>query len=220
MTSAKEEILGRVRSALRDVPADETPADSPVEWVYHRSVEVGNIIDTFEQRVVDYKAAVVRSPKAKLAAALTTAARDLGVTSAVVPAGLAQAWRDGLAAAGVEVVEDNPGHRLSHSELNDTGAVVTAAACGVALTGTIVLDHSADQGRRALSLVPDVHICVVMADQVVSGVPGAGEARCAGRAAAHLDQRRFRDQRHRVEPCRGRARSTQSVRDHRGVTPE
>ncbi len=175
MTSAKEEILGRVRSALRDVPADETPADSPVEWVYHRSVEVGNIIDTFEQRVVDYKAAVVRSPKAKLAAALTTAARDLGVTSAVVPAGLAQAWRDGLAAAGVEVVEDNPGHRFSHSELNDTGAVVTAAACGVALTGTIVLDHSADQGRRALSLVPDVHICVVMADQVVSGVPEAVE---------------------------------------------
>ncbi len=175
MTSAKEEILGRVRSALRDVPADETPADSPVEWVYHRSVEVGNIIDTFEQRVVDYKAAVVRSPKAKLAAALTTAARDLGVTSAVVPAGLAQAWRDGLAAAGVEVVEDNPGHRLSHSELNDTGAVVTAAACGVALTGTIVLDHSADQGRRALSLVPDVQERVkpaVLAGQPLTWISG------------------------------------------------
>lgn len=174
MTSAKEEILGRVRTALRDVPVSETAADSPVEWVYHQSVDAGdNIVDTFEQRVIDYKATVVRSPKAKLPDALATAARDLGVGSAVVPPGLEQSWRDGLAAAGVTIIEDNPDHRLSNQELNDTGGVITAAACGVALTGTIVLDHTADQGRRALSLVPDVHICVVGADQVVSGVPEA-----------------------------------------------
>jgi len=65
------------------------------------------------------------------------------------------------------------GELLSPQELNRIDAVVTAAAVGVAETGTIVLDHSPDQGRRALSLVPDRHICVLRADQVVSGVPEA-----------------------------------------------
>lgn len=51
--------------------------------------------------------------------------------------------------------------------------MVTGARVGIAETGTIVLDHAADQGRRALSLIPDVHVCVVGLDQVVSDVPEA-----------------------------------------------
>jgi L-lactate dehydrogenase complex protein LldG len=59
------------------------------------------------------------------------------------------------------------------AELDRLEAVVTGAAVGIALTGTVVLDHGPDQGRRALSLVPDLHVCVVRADQVVAGVPEA-----------------------------------------------
>ena len=62
---------------------------------------------------------------------------------------------------------------LTATELDDLDAVVTAARLGIAETGTIVLDHEPDQGRRALSLVPDLHVCVVRADQVVGTVPEA-----------------------------------------------
>ena len=73
----------------------------------------------------------------------------------------------------MQLLVEQPESPLSNAELNEIDAVVTAAAVGTAETGTIMLDHTADQGRRALTLVPDVHICVVRADQVVSGVPEA-----------------------------------------------
>lgn len=44
---------------------------------------------------------------------------------------------------------------------------------GIAITGTIVVDHAEGQGRRALTLVPDLHVCVVTGDQVVGDVPEA-----------------------------------------------
>jgi L-lactate dehydrogenase complex protein LldG len=62
---------------------------------------------------------------------------------------------------------------LSAAELDALDGVVTASAVAIAETGTIVLDASADQGRRAISLVPDYHLCVVLADQVVQTVPEA-----------------------------------------------
>ena len=74
-----------------------------------------------------------------------------------------------IGASGIQVYRDEP--PLSHAQLNTIDAVVTTSAVGMADSGTIALDHSAGQGRRALSLLPDRHICVVRADQVVSDVP-------------------------------------------------
>jgi len=62
---------------------------------------------------------------------------------------------------------------LSATELDGFDAAVTAAAVGIAETGTIVLTHGRGEGRRALSLVPDLHVCVVRADQIVADVPDA-----------------------------------------------
>jgi L-lactate utilization protein LutC len=67
------------------------------------------------------------------------------------------------------VVDDG----LTAAELDDLDAVVTRARVGIAETGTIVLDHTDDQGRRAISLVPDLHVCIVDASQVVADVPDA-----------------------------------------------
>ena len=85
-----------------------------------------------------------------------------GATSVVAPPEL------GLEVPGA-VVDDG----LSHTALDAVGAVVTAAAVGIAETGTVVLDHGPDQGRRALTLLPDLHVCVVREEQVVPDVPDA-----------------------------------------------
>jgi L-lactate dehydrogenase complex protein LldG len=87
----------------------------------------------------------------------------------VVPEGLDRAWTAGLR----DVVADAAGAPLPATALDGATAVVTAARIAIAETGTIVLDGEPDQGRRAISLVPDVHLCVVLADQVVHSVPEA-----------------------------------------------
>ena len=104
---------------------------------------------------------------------------DTGASTVVLPVGIEAAWRAAVEASGLEVLSDEPA--LSHDELNRVDAVVTAAAVGIAETGTFVLDHRPDQGRRALTLVPDRHVCVVRADQVVTDVPEA-----VGRLAASV----------------------------------
>ena len=91
-------------------------------------------------------------------------------TRVAVPAGIPDAW---LAGPSAERVSDDPS--LSHADLDALDGVVTGCAVAIAETGTIVLDAGPDQGRRALSLLPDLHVCVVDVDQVVGSVPEAIE---------------------------------------------
>ncbi|WP_107774979.1 LutC/YkgG family protein [Nocardioides sediminis] len=153
MTSARDEVLARVRSALDGVePAGPLPAPPTV-------TPVEDLVGLFVERVEDYRAVVTRCGPDDLEA---TVAAALAGGSAVVPPDL------GIDVAGA-VVDDN----LSAVELDGIDAVVTRARVGIAETGTIVLDHAPDQGRRAISLVPDLHVCVVGVDQVVADVPDA-----------------------------------------------
>ena len=172
--SAKEEIFARIRASLADVPRDvPIEVDSPIEWAFGQPVDVGgDIIDVFVERVEDYKATVVRCPADKLLEELAKAVDEIGIDSVVIPSGLDESWKEALAKK-VTVHVDDPAKPFTPRELNDMGGVVTASAVSSAETGTIMLDHSEDQGRRALTLVPDAHICVVRADQVVSSVPEA-----------------------------------------------
>ena len=98
-----------------------------------------------------------------------TSATAYGASSVVVPSGLDPAWVSALG-DGVRIVADEG---LGSLDLDAIDSVITASAVSIATTGTIVLDHGPDQGRRALSLVPDVHVCVVRASQVVHDVPEA-----------------------------------------------
>lgn len=182
---SRDEILTRVRAALADAPPS-TSADAPPPWEYGRPTVTATgpeLLDLFVERVEDYRAVVARCGTTEVAERIAAALTGLG--SVVLPAGVPGDWREALAAAGLTIREDDP--PLSHGELDVTDAVVTAAALGIAETGTIVLDHGPDQGRRALTLVPDVHVCVVRADQVVGGVPEA-IARLAGAASAGAPQ--------------------------------
>ncbi len=151
--SARDEILGRVRTALADVsPVVELPAPPLVSLV-------DDLVALFCARVEDYRATVSRCSAADLASMVASAVNGLTV---VVPPGL-----------GVEVPGSVVDDAHSATDLDAIGAVVTAARVGIAETGTIVLDHTADQGRRAISLVPDLHVCIVREDQVVADVPDA-----------------------------------------------
>ena len=116
----------------------------------------------FAERVADYRAVVERCSAGQLAARLQAALPEGRV---VVPAGLSVTVPD--------AVVDGQQGGLSAADLDACAAVVTDATVGIAETGTIVLDHGPGQGRRAITLVPDVHICIVRADQVVADVPDA-----------------------------------------------
>ena len=118
------------------------------------------VVELFVERVTDYRASAQRCTESDLADRLA-AALD-GLERVVVPDGFP--WTVGRA------VRDTG---LSTADLDNVDAVVTTAAVAVATTGTIVLDHGPGQGRRALSLVPDVHVCVLREDQVVYDVPQA-----------------------------------------------
>ncbi|MFI7539959.1 lactate utilization protein C [Actinoplanes sp. NPDC049599] len=152
--SSREVILGRIRAALGETAA---PAEIPRE--YRRGDRVADL-DLLVERLKDYKAVVHRG----VSIAETVAA--LSPAPLVVPPGINPAWLP----EGVEVLRDEG---LSQDTLAVAGGVLTAATVAVAETGTIVLDGSADQGRRVISLLPDLHICVVRADQVVASVPEA-----------------------------------------------
>ncbi|MTB71219.1 lactate utilization protein C [Arsenicicoccus sp. MKL-02] len=173
---SREQILGRVRAALADVPRSTPEADVPVAWEYARPTPVDDLLGRFVERVEDYRAVVERCAPDDVGARVTAALQSHGVDTVVLPDGLDEGWRATIAGAGLSLLEDAD---LTAAQLNAVDAVVTGASVGVAETGTIVLDHGPDQGRRALSLVPDVHVCVVRADQVVSDVPEA-VARLAG----------------------------------------
>lgn len=167
MSTSRERVLARVRAALSDVPADE-PTERPVERDYAESHSEGATLDVLVDRLLDYKALVERVSAADLPDRIATALERRGAARVAVPEGAPGEW---FTAVSAQRLSDSPGSPLSVAELDATDGVVTGCAVAIAETGTIVLDAGPDQGRRAISLVPDYHLCVVRADQVVDGVP-------------------------------------------------
>ena len=164
--SARDEVLARVRRALGDAErTPESPLPSRVR-ADHRSH--ADVLDLFAERVADYRAAVVRCAEDEVAGAVASALSGAG--SVVVPDGFPSDWLAAGESAGTRQVQDT---ELTAAALDRVDAVVSTAAVGIAATGTIVLDHGPGQGRRALSLVPDLHVCVVRSAQVVADVPAA-----------------------------------------------
>lgn len=157
--SSRDMILKRVRAALTDVPDTERPEDVLVSRDFQLSRPGNDVTDLLVDRLVDYKAVVHRD----VSVAELLARRGGRI---VVPSGVPDDWIE-----DVKTVVDDP--ILSPAELDELSGVVTGCAVAIAETGTIVLDGSADQGRRALTLVPDYHLCVVRTDQIVWTVPEA-----------------------------------------------
>jgi L-lactate dehydrogenase complex protein LldG len=178
---ARAEILDRIASAQLLAGDGTGPVAAPVvvrdyrraDDPWETGADRGRVADLFEERLVDYKARVHRCAEADLAwvvADVLADARTL-VVAHDLPSGWTDTWLDSADGARLEV--DQPAHPLTARALDAADAVLTASAVGIALTGTIVLDAGPGQGRRAISLVPDWHVCVVREDTVTHGVPAA-----------------------------------------------
>jgi L-lactate dehydrogenase complex protein LldG len=172
VTTARDNILAAIRVALAD-----RPSTTPVTRNYQRSTPPGaEVVAQFAERAADYRATVTHAGPARLPATIAAALRERGIRRLAVPAGLPAQW---LADSHVEHVADTP--PLTTMELDSLDGVITTAAGAISLTGTIILDGGEGQGRRALSLLPDFHLCVVRASQIAGTVP---------EALARLDPRR------------------------------
>jgi L-lactate dehydrogenase complex protein LldG len=168
--SARDEVLGRIRTALGpDRPAAAAPARDGYRG--QAGLSTAALLDLLAERLSDYRAVVRRAEPAGLRDVVAAALAERGARRLVVPPGL-DLPGFGLHSPldGVDLVEDDG---RPARELDGFDGVITRAAVAIAETGTIILDGSAGQGRRALSLIPDYHLCLVQAGQVVGLVPEA-----------------------------------------------
>jgi len=162
VTSARDEVLARVRTAIATSGA--TP---PVARRYRGPSGRGSP-ELFCERLLDYRAIVQRVGAGEVPERIAASLARRGAARIVVPEGVPTPWIRDVTA---EVLRDDP--QLSTFELDEVDGVITTCDVAIAETGTIVLTHGSGQGRRALSLVPDYHLVVVREDQVVGGVPDA-----------------------------------------------
>lgn len=169
MSKAKDHILGNIRKALGNVPDGERPEDVEVPRKYHRKGErTGDeVISLFAERVGEYKARVKRIRHTELTRVITESCSREEARKLVVPADFPKEWLPD----SVDSLWDNPANPLTHQELDDSDGVITTCALAVAETGTIILDAGEGQGRRVLTLLPDYHLCIVRASQIVELVP-------------------------------------------------
>jgi L-lactate dehydrogenase complex protein LldG len=167
--TAREEILARIRAALPDlkVPVEASHASITRSYSRFSGLDRGGCLQLFIDRLIDYDTKVIElTDETELPAAVQQALQDAGEDRLLVPSGPLQT----LAPEDVNVYVD---HGLTTPELDRAQAVLTTCEAAVASTGTIFLVHGGDQGRRALTLLPDHHICIVCRDQVYGSIPEA-----------------------------------------------
>ncbi|MFC5369998.1 LutC/YkgG family protein [Arcanobacterium bovis] len=171
--SARDDILQAVRQALS---TQTVPAPEPMRNYRRTSQDAPGseavIVDLIE-KLEDYTAQVVRCKAEGIADAIDSFLADS--SSVVVPKGLTQDWKDAAARSGRKLHEDSVDAPLSNDELNQIDAVVTASAVAISMSGTIILDGEPNQGRRAITLIPDTHVIVLNAKDVYPTVPQAVE---------------------------------------------
>jgi L-lactate dehydrogenase complex protein LldG len=171
--NAREEVLARITAAHNAAP----PPDLPYEEIsreYRTTSDSSSetLRELLIDRLVDYRALVRQCSANDLAGTIATALTDRGAHTVVVPSGFDSSW---TAAVSLSVLTDGllADYQRTVAELDGVDGVITGCAVAIAETGTLILDGSPGQGRRVLTLIPDYHLCIVFADQIVADVPQA-----------------------------------------------
>ncbi|MFZ1940040.1 MAG: lactate utilization protein C [Terracidiphilus sp.] len=166
IADSRQRVLEKIRAATRNSAAQVGPLPSPIARSYMRrgSLTARDCQERFIERLREYDAEVAECEPEALAATIHAQLAASGRHTFVAPAGLPAEWL----VRGFDWKVDG---RLPVEEIERADGVVTACFCGVAESGTIVLHHGAAEGRRVISLLPDWHLCVVRASQVVETLP-------------------------------------------------
>lgn len=169
--NAREEVLARIAAAHSAAPPPVLPYEQ-IDREYRTTSDASTeaLTELLIDRLVDYRALVRRCSVDDLAATIAAALTDRGIQTIVVPSGLNSSWMESLS---VDVVTEglSPDDQITVAQLEGSDGVITGCAVAIAETGTLILDGSAGQGRRVLTLIPDYHLCVVFPDQIVADVP-------------------------------------------------
>jgi len=165
MDEARIAILARIDAAIGTSPADPSSDWEKLSRTYIRSDSLTGaaVIDLFEHRILDYGAHVFRCKPEEVRATIAKILADRGTKQLIIPEGFPADW---LTTGSTFTTDTN----LSYGKFD---GVLTTATAAIAATGSIVLQHGPGQGRRALTLIPDYHLCIVKTDQIVETVPAA-----------------------------------------------
>lgn len=170
--AARNEILNRIRAANGIQQGQVVPSGAweAIERSYrrHGSLSRDGVLELFEHRLRDYDSGFVRVSATSVAETVASLLAARGIQRVVIPSGLNAQWLP----SGIESLEDDG---LTAEELDQVDGVMTGASVAIAETGTVVLQNVSGQGRRMITLVPDYHLCVVLAEDVVETVPQAME---------------------------------------------
>ncbi len=173
-TDARSAVLDKVKAALAGAGQQPDAAAQLARWTalprtyaQQPSLSTAERLHLLQDRLQDYDAVVQRVPSAQIADAITAVLAARGSLPTVIPQGFPLAW---YPKDLTNIVEDEG---FTPRELDRFDVVVTAATLAIADTGTIVLQNVPGQGRRAATLVPDFHLCVVRVEDVVESVPEA-----------------------------------------------
>lgn len=175
MTNAKRQILERIRQSNPAAPVSPAAEYEAIERLYRRSgaLDLAARLDLFVELLDDYGAVVYRCSEDAISGTIARILTARGKHALLTPRDLPRSWLPD----GFEFLRETK----SYQEMDASEGVLTDCALAIAATGTIVLRHGAGEARRALSLIPDYHLCVVHAVQVFETVPeGFREMRTFG----------------------------------------
>ena len=175
---AKTAILARARDAISRSQQGRPVRDIPREYIREGVHAPGSdeVVAQMVEALEDYSARVVAAPgDDEVADAIDAYLSEEGAKSVVVPSGLPEAYKEAAGRGGRVVREDSREAPIPTLELDEIDAVVTCSRVSISLSGTICLDGEPDQGRRAISLVPDTHVVVIEREMIQPTVPQAVE---------------------------------------------
>ena len=181
-SSSRQKVLERIRKATPTAAGSAQALEKsygalPRNYVRQGAMSADERVERMIERLREYDAEVVECTPRDLAAAIAARLAASGRRTFVAPAGLPAEWLT----PGFEWKID---HELAVGEVEQADGVLTGAFCGIADSGTIVLHHGQLEGRRVLTLLPDWHLCILRASQVVETLPEYF-ARCQSVPALH-----------------------------------
>jgi len=162
---SREVVLGQIRAALHGKKFTAPTVSQP----YRRAgaLDATGCLHLLEDRLREYDARVFRcsgNPREQIADILLGG----GKSKIVHPAGIPREWLD----ERISWTADPDGiGQLSYAHVEAFDGVMTGATVAVGESGSIVLQHGSKEGRRALTLLPDYHLCILFAEQVVETLP-------------------------------------------------